>query len=160
MNKIELKKVNKIKLILKNNNKYNEYKLLFKNKQIRFLFSKISIIFESSVSNDDLANLELSLLNNPTKDNFIISIEKLSKTFNEKFIDLSWKNLGVSLWYTFQTSLFYNKKRKIPCEYTTENFISLNNIKRNNYSKWLKSFYDTKNIDFNKYVIEVLENII
>lgn len=160
MNILEIKKINNIKHILKKNNKYNEYKLLFKNKQIRFLFSKISIIFESTISSENLSKIELSLLKNPTKDNFISSIEKLSKTFDEKFVNLKWRKLGVTLWYVFQTSLFYNKRRRIPCEYTVKNFVSLNNIKRMNFSKWLKSFYDTQNIDFNKYVLQVLEIII
>lgn len=160
MNKLESKKINNIKTYLKNNDKYKEYKLLFKNKQIRFLFSKISIIFESTISNENLGKIEMALLNNPTKDNFVILIGELSKTFDKKFVNLRWANLGISLWYAFQMSLYYNKKRKVPCEYTIDNFVTLNNIKRANFSKWLKSFYETKNIDFNQYVIKVLEKII
>ncbi|MGL6124924.1 MAG: hypothetical protein ACRC1F_00330 [Metamycoplasmataceae bacterium] len=160
MTKLELKKINSVKSILSSKNKYSEHKTLFKNKQIRFLFSKMSIIFESNISSQDLAQIELSILENPTQKNFIDSIKKLSKTFDNKFINLKWKEFGICLWYVFQSTLFFNKKSKIPCEYTRENFISLNNIKRTNFSIWLKSLYDTENVDFNSYVLRVLEIIV
>ena len=158
MNKSKSNKFKVIKKNLKQNNDYKEYKKLFKNKQTKFLCTKISIIFESSISEQDLTIFETTLLKTPTQDNFVFSINELSKYFGENFVDLKWDSFGVYLWYTFQTSLFYNKKRKIPCEYTLENFIILNNIKRKNFSQWLESFYDLKNINFNQYVIKVLKD--
>ncbi len=122
MNKINSKTIKEIKKKLKHNNNYKDYKKIFKNKQIQFLCTKISIIFESSISEQDLFDIEILLLNNPTQNNFIILINELSKTFNENFINLKWDCLAIYLWYTFQTSLFYNKKSKIICEYTFENF--------------------------------------
>ncbi len=154
------KTINSIKKYLKKDNNLKKYKKLFKNKQIRFLFTKISVIFDSSISQKHLANIELSLLYNPTKENFVLLLERLSKTFDNKFHKLKWESLAVCFWYAFQNSLFYNKNKKIDCEYTFDNFIELNNIKRDAFSKWLKSFYNLKNIDFNNYVVQVLENII
>ncbi|MGL5732512.1 MAG: hypothetical protein ACRCXE_00340 [Metamycoplasmataceae bacterium] len=160
MSKSELKKINNIKAILVKSNKYKEYKSIFQNKQTQFLLSKMAIIFESKETDDDLVKTELLFLEKPTEENLIDLIQELSKTFNEKFSSLDWKKFGICLWYVFQMSIYYNKKRKIPCEYTMENYVSLNNIKRDNFSKWLKSFYDSGNIDFNKYVVKVLEIII
>ena len=154
------KTISSVKKYLKKGGNLKKYKKLFKNKQIRFLFTKISIIFESTISNEQLSNIEISLYYNPTESHFVESLKRLSKTFDNKFLKLKWDKLGVCLWYAFQTSLFYNKAREVECEYTLENFITLNNIKRESFSQWLKSFYDTKNIDFNNYVIKVLENII
>ncbi|MGL5308700.1 MAG: hypothetical protein ACRC9F_01480 [Metamycoplasmataceae bacterium] len=160
MNKSELTKINNIKSNMVRRDKYKEYKSIFKNKQTRFLLSKMAIIFESWMSDEDLSEIELSFMNNPTQDHLINTIDEISKTFNEKFINLEWKKFGICLWYVFQMSIFYNKRRKIPCEYTVDNFVSLNNIKRYNFAKWLKSLYESENIDFNKYVIKVLEIII
>ena len=41
-----------------------------------------------------------------------------------------------------------------------ENYIELNSIKREKFSEWLESFYDLKYLDFNSYVIKVLEVIL
>ncbi|MGL5205423.1 MAG: hypothetical protein ACRC7B_00715 [Metamycoplasmataceae bacterium] len=160
MNKLEIKKINKIKDLLVQNNKYKEYKSIFQNKQTRFLLSKMSIIFESKLSIEDLLKIEILLMEEPTKDNLVNLMLELSKTFDDKFIELEWNEFAICLWYVFQMSIFYNKRKIIPCEYTIENYVSLNNIKRKNFAKWLKSFYDTGYIDFNKYVIKVLEIII
>ncbi|MGL5591839.1 MAG: hypothetical protein ACRDCJ_00585 [Metamycoplasmataceae bacterium] len=160
MNKLEIKKLNSIKDLLIDENKFKEYKSIFLNKQTRFLLSKMAIIFESKLSNEDLCVIEVSFMNDPTRDNLINLMLELSKTFDDKFINLKWNKFGICLWYVFQMSIFYYKRKKIPCEYTIENYVTLNNIKRNNFSKWLKSFYDSGYIDFNKYVIKVLEIII
>ncbi|MGL5617686.1 MAG: hypothetical protein ACRCWU_01370 [Metamycoplasmataceae bacterium] len=160
MSKSEIKKINNIKAILVKSNKYKEYKSIFQNKQTRFLLSKMAIIFESKSEIEYLVKMELLLMTKPTKENLINLMFELSKTFNEKFVNLKWKKFSICLWYVFQMSIFYNKRKKLPCEYTIENYVSLNNIKRNNFAKWLKSFYDSGYIDFNKYVVKVLEIII
>lgn len=157
MTKSEVKKVKKK---LKKIHKFKEYKQMFENIQMQFIFTKLSIIFESKVPMVNLIEIELSILNEPTQENFIKSMHKLSKFFEDNFKNLDWRSFAIFIWYSFQTSLFYNKKRKIPCEYTYENFISLNKIKRNNFTNWLKSFYESDNLDFNKYVIDVLRNTI
>ncbi len=158
MKRKKRKTINSIKKYLKKDSNLKKYKKIFKNKQMRFLFTKISVIFDSSISQKHLANIELSLLYNPTKENFILLLERLAKTFDNKFHKLKWESLAICFWYTFQNSLFYNKK--VNSEYTFDNFVTLNNIKRNAFSQWLKSFYNLKNIDFNNYVVQVLENII
>ena len=158
MKRKKRKTINSIKKYLKKDSNLKKYKKIFKNKQMRFLFTKISVIFDSSISQKHLANIELSLLYNPTKENFILLLERLSKTFDNKFHKLKWESLAICFWYTFQNSLFYNKK--VNSEYTFDNFVTLNNIKRSAFSQWLKSFYNLKNIDFNNYVVQVLEIII
>lgn len=159
MKKTKLEKIKKVKKILIENNDYKNYKLTFKNKKTRFLFTKLSIIFESSISEKDLAIVESSLSKETTQNNFSLNLKEISKTFNLKFISLDWYSLGITIWYFFQTSLYYDKKRKIYCEFTEENYVELNVIKRKKFSKWLESFYDTKNINFNSYVKKVLEII-
>ncbi|MDK2819963.1 MAG: hypothetical protein KFW07_03940 [Mycoplasmataceae bacterium] len=160
MTKLELKKVKKVKKSLKKVNKFKEYKKIYKNVQMQFIFTKLSIIFESKISIENLVKIELSLLNDPTQANFVKSMKELSQSFIDDFKNLEWNNFAIFIWYSFQTSLFYNKRRKVPCEYTYENFIALNKIKRINFTTWLKSFYDSDNVDFNKYVINVLRNTI
>jgi ankyrin repeat protein len=82
------KSLNSVKHSLKKDGDFRKYKHLFKNKQVRFLFSKMSIIFESTISSQDLTSVEKSLLDNPTQENFITSLIELSKTFDAKFINL------------------------------------------------------------------------
>lgn len=155
-----MSKIKRVKKDIKKNKNYKLYKSIFKNKQIRFYLTKLSIIFNSSLSIGELSKLENSLLNKQTQVVFVDSLLNLSKTFDSKFCNLNWDSLGVVFWYSFQTSLYYNKKRKAECIFTEENYIELNSIKREKFSEWLESFYDLKYLDFNSYVIKVLEVIL
>ncbi len=153
-------KIKQVKKGLRANKNLKNYIFVFKNKQMRFLFTEISIIFDSSMSNSELLNIELSNSNNPTQDNFVKNLESMSKTFDNQFCNLDWSSLGVAIWYSFQMSLYYNNKRKSECIFTESNYIKLNHIKKFEYSKWLKSFYETNNSDFNGYVKKILKRII
>jgi ribosomal protein S8 len=82
------KTISSVKKYLKKGGNLKKYKKLFKNKQIRFLFTKISIIFESTISDEQLSNIEISLYYNPTQSHFVESLKRLSKTFDNKFLKL------------------------------------------------------------------------
>ncbi|MGL5438256.1 MAG: hypothetical protein ACRDA7_00790 [Metamycoplasmataceae bacterium] len=150
MNTLEIKNFKKK---LKKINKYKEYKEIFKNKKYRFIFFVYGDIFELRNSKV-LESLESSLFTNTTKEHFEEKFIEFGNNLDERFINLNWKEFGSFVYYTFNYSNFYFEKKTNL--FTKENYIELNKIKKQHYYNWLDSFYNQKNINFNNYVLKVI----
>ncbi|MGL4184080.1 MAG: hypothetical protein ACRCRP_03035 [Metamycoplasmataceae bacterium] len=150
MNTSEIKNFKKK---LKNIGRYKEYKKIFKNKKYRFIFFVYGDIFELTNSKI-IESLEFSFLENTSKEHFEEKFIEFGNNLDDRFKNLEWKEFGSFIYYTFHYSNFYfEKKVNI---FTKNNYIQLNKIKKQHYYNWLDSFYRQKNINFNNYVLKVI----
>lgn len=149
------KEIRHIKKSFKKNGLYREYTNIFQHKQLKFLSSKIILIFNQKVELEKLISLETELLKK----------EKNEKMFNDvcsRFAELSnkkadWTSFSEFLYLVYQTSTYWKDTKKgIPNIYNMNNYNELNLKKRQLFNKWFKSM--DIDINFNEKLIEVLRS--
>lgn len=156
--KIIKKKVKKIKKILKKEKLLNQYNSQFKNKQMKFLLSKIALLFNEELEISTLTKLEIELLKRERNfqffEKFILEIKRKAK-YN--YTNAKWKSFSIYLFYIYQIStFFYDQKNNLKNIYTFENFTTLNDEKREYFGDFTESLMSL-NIDFNLWIKQILK---
>lgn len=162
--KLLKKPINSFKKLLRINKQNKQYKKFYINKQLRYLVLKLSILFESNLNVEIIHKMELEIINNTLTNETmyhqtIQTILKNSKIKN--FSKLKYQNLSYFIFYIFQTSrFFYDKKHQIEniylINYSEENLIKLNRIKRSYYYQFLEDI-KKHNVNYNFYIIQILK---
>lgn len=153
-------KIRKVKKILKKQNKYFEYKKNFLNKSSFFFLTKVSIIFNSTISLNELSDLEFNLsqdVNNPK--NWEDFFEKASIYFQTPYNQCDWKSFGFFMYFAWSKLTFNKNIKKNKSIYTFNNFNQINAEKMTFYNKWINSMIETNDKNFNLYVRKVLKEI-
>lgn len=155
---MQKKIVKQIKTLFKKENQLKKYKKIFSNKQMQFFLSKLDFIFNKDQSDINyLFEIEKRLMNNFwLEQEWINIILNLSNKWLDEFSSIDWKSFAKYIFYIYNYSEFYNKKSQLNNLYSIDNFVEINDVKKNHYDKWIESLYNLKNNDFNKYVISVL----
>lgn len=156
-----MKELRLVKKNLKAQQKWKPYKALFTHPQMRLLITKIAydIRPEHLTSGiERISEIEKSLLDAPRNE------EMFAKAFLElgNFLERTWAwdILGRAVWYCYQTSTFWSDiKKNKPNIYNKDNFVQLNNAKRNAIQHWIHSVPRTT-VDFNIVVRSVLRRIL
>lgn len=162
MKNIKREQIKKVKKNLKQNNNWKEYKKVFINKQMRFLLTKINIIFSNNENKQNLIiDEEFFIMSNAIDKNAWVSIiNKLSKKWKEEFHNINWESFALFLFYTYHYSEYYYKKSLLDNLYKKANdFNEINDLKIAHYNKWIKSMYQLKTKNFNEYIIEIIRII-
>lgn len=144
-----------VKHQLKTNNLLKEYNLKFAHKQMKFLCSKIAIIFKEDIDVDTLYSLETSVLKSKLNKDIYAEAMNILKNKISKKVD--WKSLGAYLWFQLQTSTYYkDAKNKIKNTYNESNYIKLNSDKRDAWQDFIDSL-ENNYTHFNLLVIAILK---
>lgn len=153
-------KPREIKKVLKNQNKFILYKNSFIKKSTLFLLTKISNVFESTISKQELSELEFNLSQNINdQNNWADIFQKASIFFKKPYSSCNWKSFGIFMFYTWSNSIFNKKQNKNKSIYNLDNFNDLNADKMNHYNQWINSVIDSGDINFNIYIRKVLKVI-
>lgn len=153
-------KPREIKKVLKNQNKFILYKNSFIKKSTLFLLTKISNVFESTISKQELSELEFDLSQNINdQNNWADIFQKASIFFKKPYSSCNWKSFGIFMFYTWSNSIFNKKQNKNKSIYNLDNFNDLNADKMNHYNQWINSVIDSGDINFNIYIRKVLKVI-
>lgn len=147
-------KLNK-KIIKKNIVDKDSYKNNFPNRKMKLILYKISSIFETSLSNEEIAHYE-NLLNKDVRniENWKKIFTKLGSSFKQPLNKCNWNEFGIYIFYVYNQFIYWNKKSD--SIYNLENFNELNEKKSISYGNWLKTVIESGDIDFNIYVRKVL----
>ena len=115
-----------------------EYKNKFKNKQIRFVFSKIALIFKEDIDVKTLfKGEEIIFLADKDKNMFVQSFLLLKDKIDKK---IDWESFGKLMWYSYQTSSYWkDKKHGNNNIFSKENYVEKNEEKRDLYYLWINS---------------------
>lgn len=148
-----MKKLSQIKSKLKKSNDWKIYKDAFGHKQMKLVTSKIALVFNEDINVETFYQLEKSLITAPINvDMFKEAFKILAKEVKYK---ADWEELGIFMWYAYQTSTFYkDQKNHVENIYTLENSVELNGERRAHFLKWLHSV-DKTDIEFNNKIIAV-----
>ncbi|MCK5867559.1 MAG: hypothetical protein KAG14_04100 [Mycoplasmataceae bacterium] len=147
-----MNQLKQIKNNLKQKKVLKNYNSTFKHKQMRFLLTKLSLIFIDKIDEEIFTELEIKLHQNEKSSKmFIESIDILKKQTKYK---ADWNSFSKFLWYVYQTSTYYNDSKKNIKNVYTNKIIKTNEIRRNLYNTWMESMaeYD---LDFNEKIIKV-----
>ena len=152
-----LKKLKLVKKEFKKTKLLKEYKNKFTHKDMRFIFSYVSLTFNKESNIDELVNVEVQLAKvKQGPKMFVKAFSSLSKT-TDKNID--WKSFGEFMWYIFQTSTYWkDSKKDIKNLYTKKNFIEMNEKKRILYNNWMRSI-PTSTSDYNQLLMDVMKRV-
>ncbi|UVD81946.1 hypothetical protein NV226_01410 [Mycoplasma iguanae] len=153
-----------VKTELKKNNLYNEYKLTFKNRQIRFVLTKLIILFDLEIQVKQISELESYLINKNNSKMFLLPLQELfAMQKNHPLKKIDAKNLANFLFYIYQTSRFYYDKKtgqkNIFINKNVEIVHRKNTEKRNYYhafARQLEEIYP----DYNFYLRQILKWVI
>lgn len=153
------KNISELKKFLKQNGYWSNYKELYKHRQMKFVASKIALIFDRSLSINELVELELKMMD--------VKINKGENMFKNVFgnfeklvvVKGDWASFSKMMFYIYQTSTYWrDKKNNVENVFTGDNYVEINAIKRNYYYQWLNSL-DLKLRDYNILIIEVMRRI-
>ncbi|WP_156768858.1 hypothetical protein [[Mycoplasma] mobile] len=128
---------------------------------MRFLLSKIALIFNEKANVEYLINLEINLIKKEKQFHlFDEFVEYIGKNAEWNFKDANWIYLSKFLFYIYQiSSFYYDEKYKIKNIYTKENFTELNSKKRDeltNFVNDLKKLNPNFNLWYKQILIWVL----
>ena len=130
-------KINHIREIIKKQGQYNFYKKSFKKRQVRFLVSKICLIF-TNMPLTRLAEIEMNLARDP-------SLQTFSEAFSHINIKAEWNSFGSFIYFIYKTSTYQEDQKNNVENVFISDPIKANSQKRIYYNKWLRS------LDFTKY---------
>lgn len=152
-------KLKEIKKQLIAQDKWLSYKDKYKHPQMKFVFSKVALIFNADLTVEELMPFELEMLKaskEKKEEMFIPIFKKLRNITNVK---ADWKAFGQFMWYAFQTSTYWKDSKKgIANIYTKRNLITVNQVKRDLFNDWLHSI-DHKTENYNELIIETLKKV-
>lgn len=152
-----MKSLKIVKKILKQKKIWKLYKQKFRHDQMRFLTSKILLIFNDTISPKILVENEILLLKSIKDEKMFVSV---FETFNNLAKNnYNWQAFGLFIWYVYQTSTFYyDQKHKIKNVYDEFNYLQRNNQKRQFYYQWLESI-DPGTKNYNYLIKKVLKQV-
>lgn len=147
-----MKKINEVKKLF-NKFEMDEYKKRFSHRQMRFVCSKIVLLFKDNVFANELEAIEKSLLKEKVdRDLFKEAFEMIDKIIDN---GADWASLGQYMWYAYQTSRFFkDAKNKNENVYTKANSVKLNELRRQLYGKWMHSL-NKEDARFNNKIMAV-----
>ena len=147
--------VGNIKKMLKNKNEYKRYKNLFLVKKYFFILTKVSLIFESSFSNEQLLEFEINIINDINNiETWGNQFKECSQSFLEPYNSCDWYSFGKFMFYVWNQQKFHKKKKSI---YNFDNFNEINNLKTHEYNLWIKSLYELNKKEMNIFIRKVLK---
>ncbi|MBD5423401.1 MAG: hypothetical protein HDR43_02810 [Mycoplasma sp.] len=153
-------KLKTIKKGIKKNKCYSSYKKALQCRKCFFILTKISIIFDSSISGEELLQLETKLYKNINNPEIWKEVFKASSIFFKKpFENCDWNSFGIFMYYNWGKWIFNKNEKKNKSFYTYDNFNKLNDIKSKYYNDWMNSIISTKDLEFNTYIRKVLKSI-
>lgn len=140
-------------------NKWASYKEKYKHPQMKFIFSKVALIFNPDLSVDELIPFEIEMLNanKDKKEEMFVNIFKKMRNITQ--VKADWKIFGKFIWFVFQTSTYWkDTKKNISNIYTKRNYITVNQTKRDLFNDWLHSIdHNTEN--YNDLIVETLKKV-
>lgn len=146
-----MKKIKKlIKQKLKDDGIWNIYKSKFVHKDTRFPIVNLSIIYDINFPLDTIYLAEKKIMNSNSMSEFGKCFSMFQKYIELKNNDL--ESLGRYFWYVYNVSIFSSKK--LVSIYTWQNYIQLNNEKRELFYKWMHSLMNSTN-KFNVYILRL-----
>ena len=152
-----LKKLKLIKKELRKAKVLNEHNERFAHKDMRLIFSYVSITFKEDADIASLVKTEIELTKvkiGPKM--FVKAFSSLSKT-TDKNID--WKSFGEFMWFIFQTSTYWKDSKKgIKNIFNKKNFVDKNKQKRDLYNNWMRSI-PTSTPDYNQKLMNVMKRV-
>ena len=150
-----MKNLKKAKKQIRKKRLLKEYNKKFRHKQMKFVCSKIALIFDKDINVDILFQLEMSVLKSKLNQNvYGDSMQVFKMNINKK---VDWQSLGLYLWFQLQTSTYYKDEKKGNVNiYNKENYIQLNSKKRDAWQLFIDTLEDNYN-HFNKKVIKILK---
>lgn len=132
-----MKLLKQIKSNLKEQKKLKEYDRVFKHKQMKFLVTKIALVFSDDINIDKFTKLEIKLSESKKgPDMFSESIKTLEEETKYK---ADWKSFANFLWFIYQTSTYYRDLKKGMENVYVDNIIKINEKRRNIYNTWMES---------------------
>ncbi len=150
-------KKTKIKSIFKKNKQLKLYKKTLKSSSCFYLLTKIANIFDSTISDWDLYQLEINLMENINDKNMWEKVFYDSSIFFKfPFNQCDWKSFGLFMYYNWGVATFKKNFKKNTSFYNYDNFNDLNTIKSQYYNNWINSILKTKDLEFNIYIRKVL----
>ncbi len=150
-------KKTKIKSIFKKNKQLKLYKKTLKSSSCFYLLTKIANIFGSTISDWDLYQLEINLMENINDKNMWEKVFYDSSIFFKfPFNQCDWKSFGLFMYYNWGVATFKKNSKKNTSFYNYDNFNDLNTIKSQYYNNWINSILKTKDLEFNIYIRKVL----
>ncbi len=150
-------KKTKIKSIFKKNKQLKLYKKTLKSSNCFYLLTKIANIFGSTISDWDLYQLEINLMENINDKNMWEKVFYDSSIFFKfPFNQCDWKSFGLFMYYNWGVATFKKNSKKNTSFYNYDNFNDLNTIKSQYYNNWINSILKTKDLEFNIYIRKVL----
>lgn len=152
-------KLKEIKKELIAQNKWQSYKAKYKHPQMKFIFSKIALIFNPDLSSKALVSFEIEMIetNKDKKEEMFVNVFKKMKTLTN--VKANWNAFGKFMWFVFQTSTYWqDTKKNINNVYTKRNYITVNQTKRDLFNEWLHSI-DPHTQNYNDLIVETLKKV-
>ena len=150
-------KKRKIKSMLRENKQLKLYKKALKSSNFFYLITKIASIFDATISDNELYQLEINLIENINDQKTWAKVFYDSSIFFKfPFNKCDWKSFGLFMYYNWGVATFKKNPAKNTSFYNYENFNDLNAIKSNYYNNWINSILNTKDLEFNIYIRKVL----
>lgn len=150
-------KKRKIKSMLRENKQLKLYKKALKSSNCFYLITKIASIFDTTISDNELYQLEINLIENINDQKIWAKVFYDSSIFFKfPFNQCDWKSFGLFMYYNWGVATFKKNPAKNTSFYNYENFNDLNAIKSNYYNNWINSILNTKDLEFNIYIRKVL----
>lgn len=150
-------KKTKIKSLLKQNQQLKTYKKALKSSNCFYILTKVAQVFESTISDNDLYQLEINLAENINDQNTWKKVFYDSSIFFKfPFNQCDWKSFGLFMYYNWGIATFKKNEAKNTSFYNYNNFNDLNQLKSQYYNNWINSVLNTKDADFNIYIRKVL----
>ena len=145
-----MKKWKIVKSKLKNDNKWNKYKEVFRHKQMQLAITKICLVFDEKIDIDKLFLIEESLIDK-TNDRFSDAFKEVSILLNNK---ADWNSFAKFMNLQVQMSTYYKDMKQGKDNIFINNVIKMNEEKRKYFLQWLHSI-DQKDNTFNDKIIKV-----
>ena len=152
-----MKKLKLVKKELKKAKVLKEHNKRFAHKDMRLIFSYVSLVFNDDADIELMVKTEIELTNvkiGPKM--FVKAFSSLSKTTNK---NIDWKSFGEFMWFIFQTSTYWKDSKKgIKNLFNKKNFIDKNEQKRVLYNNWMRSI-PTSTPDYNQKLMDVMKRV-
>ena len=152
-----MKKLKQVKKQLKKDKVIKEYNKIFIHKDMKLIFSYVSLTFNNTSDIAFLVKAETDLTKvKQGPKMFVKAFSSLSKT-TDKNID--WKSFGEFMWFIFQTSTYWKDSKKgIKNTFNKKNFIDKNEQKRILFNNWMRSI-PTSTPDYNQKLMDVMKRV-
>lgn len=165
MKKLKSPIKSKVKQTLKEQRLYKDYKKTFQHRQMRFLITKITYLFEIEIDPIKMAEFEKTLINQNNKEMFCWALKEIfALSKNLKLQKINTNNLAYFLYYIYQTSRYYSDIRKKCTNVFIDSNSKMKLIKHNALKReYYHSFYleiEKIFVNYNYYIINLLKLVL